>query len=97
MSKFFIEHALISSSQLGFTPEDFWINQLLTITHEICKLFQEGFEVSGVFLDISEVFDNVWHEGLVLKLKQHGISGNLLNPLCDFQKNAEKKKRKQLY
>ncbi len=29
------------------------------------------------FLDISKVFDKVWHEGLLFKLKCNGISGNL--------------------
>ena len=32
----------------------------------------------AVFLDISEAFDKVWHEGLVFKLKSDGISGHLL-------------------
>ena len=35
-------------------------------------------EVRAVFLDISKAFDKVWHEGLAFKLKQNGISGNLL-------------------
>ena len=29
----------------------------------------------------------VWHEGPIFKLKQNGISGNLLNILCDFLRN----------
>ena len=32
----------------------------------------------AVFLDISKAFDKVWHEGLIFKLKQNGISGKLL-------------------
>ena len=31
-----------------------------------------------MFLDISNAFDKVWHEGLILKLSRNGISGNLL-------------------
>ena len=86
MFKFFIENELISPNQLGFKPGDSCINQLLAITHEIYKSFDDGFEVRTVFLDISKAFEKVWHEGLIFKLKQNSISGNLLNFLCVFRK-----------
>ena len=84
MFTFFTENNLISPNQSGFRPGDSCVNQLLAITHEIYKSFDEGFEVRGVFLDISKAFDKVWHEGLLLKLNRNGISGNLLNLLRDF-------------
>ena len=43
-----------------------------------------GYEVHGVFWDISKAFDKVWHEGLLHKLKENGINGPLLNVLEDF-------------
>ena len=89
MFKFFTENELISPNQSGFKPADSCINQLLAITHEIYKSFDGGFEVRGVFLDMSKVFDKVWHEGLIFKLKKDGISGNLLNLLCDFLRNRK--------
>ena len=51
----------------------------------------ESYEIRGVFLDTSKVFDNVWHEGLVFKLKQNGISGNLLNIFEDFLRNRKQR------
>ena len=51
----------------------------------------EGYEIRGVFLDISKAFDKVWHEGLVFKLKQNGISGNLLNIFEDFLRNRKQR------
>ena len=30
-----------------------------------------------MFLDKCKVFDRVWHDGLLFKLKQNGVSGNL--------------------
>ena len=74
MFKFFIEKELISPNQSRFKLRDSCINQLLAITHEIYKSFDDVFEVRGVFLDISKTFDKVWHEGLIFKLKRNGIS-----------------------
>ena len=91
MFEFFIENELISPNQSGFKPGDSCTNQLLAITHEIYKSFDESFEVRGVFLDISKAFDKVWHECLIFKLKQNGISGNLINLLCDFLKNRKQR------
>ena len=51
----------------------------------------EGYEIRGVFLDISKAFDKVWHEGLVFKLKQNGISGDLLNIFEGFLRNRKKR------
>ena len=38
----------------------------------------------GMFFDISKAVDKVWHRGLILKLKENGINGPLLNVLEDF-------------
>ena len=84
MFTLFTENNLISPNQSGFRPRDSCVNQLLAITHEIYKSFDEGFEARGVVLDISKAFDKVCHEGLLLKLNQNGISGNLLKLLRDF-------------
>ena len=80
----FIENDLISQNKSDFEPVDTCTNQLLSITLEIFKSFDDGWEVRGVFLDISKTFDKVWHEGLLLKLRLKRISGNLLKFMEDF-------------
>ena len=75
--EYLIENNLITEIQSGFKPGDSCINQLLSITHDIYKSLNDGFKVKGVFLDISKAFDKVWHEALIYKLKQNGISGKL--------------------
>ena len=67
-------------------PGDSCINQLLSITHEIYSSFDDVFEIRSVFLDISKAFDKVWHEGIIFKLKQNGISDDLLNILSEYSK-----------
>ena len=84
MFEFFTENELISQNQSGFKPGDSCISQLLCITHDIYQSLDDGLETRAVFLDISKAFDKVWHEGLLFKLKQNGISGNLLNVITDF-------------
>ena len=81
---FFTDNKLIFSDQSRFRPDDYCVNQLIAITHEIYKSFDDGLEVRGVFLDISKAFDKGWHEGLLLKLSLNGISGNFLKLLRDF-------------
>ena len=58
---------------------------------EIYHSIDEGFEIRGIFLDISKAFHKTWHEGLVFKLKQNGISGNLLNIFEDFLRNRKER------
>ena len=53
----------------------------LSVTNESYQLFANVFEVSGIFLDISKAFDKDWHKGLIFKLKQNGVTGDLLNIL----------------
>ena len=84
MFQFFTENELISHNTSGFKPEDSCISQLLCITHDIYQSLEDGLETRAVFLDILKAFDKVWHGGLIFKLKQNGISGNLLNVIIDF-------------
>ena len=89
--EYFIGNDLISPNQSGFKPGDSCTNQLTSITHEIYQSSDDGFEVRGVFLDISKTFDKVWHNGLIYKLKQNGVARDLLDTLTNFLK--ERKQR----
>ena len=88
---YLIDNNLILQNQSGFKRGDSCINQLISITHDILNLLDEGLEVRGVFLDISKAFDKVWHKGLIYKLQQIGISGELLNILIDFLNNGKQR------
>ena len=44
-----------------------------------------------MFLDISKAFDKYWDQGLLYKLKQNGISGNLVETLTDFLKDQKQR------
>ena len=71
---------ILTRNQSGFRPLDCTTNQLLYLVSDIHECFENpsSLEVRAVFLDISKAFDKVWHEGLLFKLKQNGVDGNLL-------------------
>ena len=81
-----VSNNLITNNQSGFRPGDSVTNQLIYLVHEIFKSFDcnENLEVRSVYLDISKAFDQVWHEGLIFKLKHNGVTGNLLKLLENY-------------
>ena len=83
---YFIENKLITWRQSGFIKKDSTINQLLSITEMIRQAFDcdPPKEVRAIFLDISKAFDKVWHDGLIFKLKQNGVGGEVLKILHSF-------------
>ena len=83
---YLISNNLITSNQSGFKPGDSTTNQLLYLTHIIHSAFDSSMslEVRHVFPDMSKAFDKVWHEGLLFKLKQNGISGSVLKLLSSY-------------
>ena len=78
-----VSNNLITNNQSGFRPGDSVTNQLIYLVDEIFKSFEcnENLEVRSVNLDMSKAFDEVWHEGIIFKLKQNGVTGNLLKLL----------------
>ena len=51
----------------------------------------KSLEVRAVFLDISKAFDKVWHDGLIFKLKQNGISGSLIKLFGNYLHNRKQR------
>ena len=61
--------------------------------NEIHQAFEDptSLELRMVFLDISKAFDKVWYEGLIVKLKQNGISGNLQKLFENYLHNRKQR------
>ena len=91
MLAFFSENNLFSQNLSRFRSSDSCINQLLSITHEILNAFNKGLEVCGIIFDISKTSDYVWHNGLLFKLRQNGISGDIIDILEDFLRNRKQR------
>ena len=84
---------LITKNQSGFRPGDSITDQLLYLVNEIHNAFDDpkSLAVRAVFLDISKAFDKVWHDGLLFKLNQNGITGNLLKLFVNYLHNREQR------
>ena len=84
---------LLTKNQSSFRPGDSTTNQLLYLLDEIHQAFDstKSFEVRAVFLDISKAFDKVWHDGLIFKLEQNGISGNILKLFQNYLSNRKQR------
>ena len=89
MFEYLEKYKLLSAHQFGFQANDSCVDQLLPITHNICKAFDAypTLESRGVFWDMSNAFDKVWHKGLIVKLKSMGISDALLDLIGSFLEN----------
>jgi hypothetical protein len=86
-----LDNDILTTCQSGFTKVDSAVNQLINITNDFDKALDSGKEIRVVFCDISKAFDRVWHKGLIHKLKQSGISGNLLKRLQNYLYGREQR------
>ena len=65
------------------------MNQLIDLTSKIQHAFDSTkyLEVCAIFLDISKAFDKVWHDSLIFKMRQNGVSGRLLKLFQSYLTN----------
>lgn len=91
MYEYFMENDLLIAENSGFKKGDSTINQLVHIVHNIYKGLDNRNDVCMVFLDISKAFDKVFHEGLLFKLRQLGIEGNLFNWIESYLLNRQQR------
>ena len=84
---------IITKNQSGFRSGDSTTNQLLCLLNEIHQAVNstKSLEIRAVFLDICKAFGKVWHDGLIFKLEQNGISGNLLRLLQNYLKDRKQR------
>lgn len=88
---FLNQNNLLYKYQSGFLPNHSTSLQLIDIYHHICQTFDNNQYSCMVFCDVSKAFDRVWHRGLIFKLNEYGITGDLLKWLSDYLENREQK------
>ena len=62
-----------------------------------CTIFKKNLtpdppvDTRSIFLDMPKAFDKVRHEGLLYRLKAHGVQGNLHNLLANYLTNRKQR------
>jgi hypothetical protein len=62
------EKGLIPTHQFGFCNKHATVEQI-RITNKITLVFKTEKHCSAIFLDASQVFDKVWHNGVLFKIQ----------------------------
>ena len=78
------DHGLLTKRTSRLKKHDGTVNQLIAITNTIYNGMDMQNDVCAIFLDISKVFDRVYYEGLLYKLRQIGIEGQLYKLLESY-------------
>ena len=63
------EQRTIPDHQFGFRQKHATIEQVHRVTNAVTEALENHKYFTAAFLDISQAFDKVWHEGLICKLR----------------------------
>ena len=78
---------LFSDFQYGFRSSRSTADLLTVVSDRIARAFNRSGATRAVALDISKVFNRVWHAGLLHKRKSCGISGQIFGLISSFLSN----------
>ena len=80
---------ILHKSQIGFLPNNRTADHVLTLRTLIDKYVNCHHEkVYACFVDFRKAFDSVWHDGLLYKLLQNNVGGNVYNLIKSLYYNS---------
>jgi len=65
-----MENNVLPNTQFGFRASHSTIHQVHRLVDAISYALEQKLYCTCVFLDISQAFDRIWHDGLLYKLKK---------------------------
>ena len=80
---------LFSDFEYGFRSSRPTADLLTVVSDRTTRAFNRSGATRAVALDISKVFDRVWHAGLLHKLKSDRISGQIFGLVSTFLSNRQ--------
>ena len=80
---------IIRDEQFGFRPKHSTHSQLIRHTKQITRGFKEKRVTVGLYLDIKQAFDKVWHKGLIRKMVDSNINDGLIHLIHNYLENRQ--------
>lgn len=77
----------LNETQYGFKRKRSTIKQLVRLTFDIKNKQNQNKSTAAIFLDIEKAFDTVWHDILIVKLKNFGVKTYIGKAIDSFLKN----------
>ena len=69
---------ILNNIQCGFRKHRSTIDHIIRLQDAINKYNNNKGYTVGVFIDFQSAFDMMWRSGLLIKLKNLGITGNIM-------------------
>ena len=80
---------LLNVEQAGFRKNRSTIDQIIKLQNDITYAKNTNQKVLAIFLDLQAAFDLAWHTGILTKLKEFGLRGNIYNYIKTFLENRQ--------
>ena len=84
MMSFLEDHKLLVETQFGFRRKRNAEQAVIYLTTIMNEVFDKGFKVGAVLLDLMKIFATVDHELLLKKCKVYGLRGKSFNFVRSF-------------
>ena len=75
---------LLDPHQVGFRARQRTDDQLFRLTQKVIDGFHKKENTTAIFVDLQEAYDRVWRKGLLYKMQDLGIHGNLYSWIKNF-------------
>src|SRR6218665_337909 len=75
---------LFNRFQSGFRKLRSCQDHIVRLQDDIQRAIHAKYSLCGVFVDLEKAFDLMWTDGLLHKLQQHNITGQMFNWIRDF-------------
>ena len=81
----------LTEYQYGFRRGMSCTTQLLEVQNDLTIYLDENKSIDIIYFDFKKAFDTVPHNRLIYKIKNAGLSGNILNWISDFLKDRKQR------